>query len=110
MLKFIERMGSKEVLNKAGVEKIDILTADSDLSIERQTSNVETMLTRGVDIMFIIGVDTEGNTTAVEMCNAAGVPVFMVGTEATGGEWKFIGFNEIDVGKKQGEWCAANLP
>jgi ABC-type sugar transport system substrate-binding protein len=110
MLRFIERMESEELLQRVGVDKIEVLTADSDLNIERQTSNVETILTRGVDILFLIGVDTEGNTTAVEMCNAAGVPVFMVGTEATGGEWKFIGFNEVAVGKKQGEWCAANLP
>jgi ABC-type sugar transport system substrate-binding protein len=63
----------------------------------------------GVDIIFIIGVDTEGNTASVEQCNAAGVPVFMVGTEASGGEWKFVGFNEFELGKKQGDWCAANL-
>jgi ABC-type sugar transport system substrate-binding protein len=110
MLKFADRMQSPELLAKVGVDKIEVLTADSDLNIERQTSNVETMLTNGVDIIFIIGVDTEGNTVAVEQCNAAGVPVFMVGTEASGGEWKFIGFNETELGRKQGEWCAANLP
>jgi ABC-type sugar transport system substrate-binding protein len=110
MLRFVDRMNSDEILKKVGVEKIEVLTADSDLNIERQTTNVETMLTKGVDIMFIIGVDTEGNTVSVEQCNAAGVPVFMVGTEASGGEWKFIGFNELELGKKQGDWCAANLP
>jgi ABC-type sugar transport system substrate-binding protein len=110
MLKFLERMQSSELLQKIGVDKIEVLTADSDYNIERQTSNVETLLTNGVDIIFIIGVDTEGNTVAVEQCNAAGVPVFMTGTEASSGEWKFIGFNEIELGRKQGEWCAANLP
>jgi ABC-type sugar transport system substrate-binding protein len=110
MLNFLERIQSPDLLKKVGVDKIEVLTADSDLNIERQTSNVETMLTNGVDIMFIIGVNTEGNTVAVEQCNAAGVPVFMVATEASGGEWKFIGFSEIEMGKKQGEWCAANLP
>ncbi|MDR1247913.1 MAG: sugar ABC transporter substrate-binding protein, partial [Treponema sp.] len=110
MLKFVDRIKSDELLKKVGVEKIEVLTADSDLNIERQATNVETMLTNGVDIIFIIGVDTEGNTTSVEQCNAAGVPVFMVGTEASGGEWKFVGFNESELGKKQGDWCAENLP
>jgi ABC-type sugar transport system substrate-binding protein len=54
-------------------------------------------------------VNTEANTADVEKCNAEGVPVFMVGTEASGGTWKFIGFNESELGQKQGEWCAANL-
>ncbi|AEF83707.1 putative sugar ABC-transporter, sugar-binding protein [Treponema primitia ZAS-2] len=110
MLKFIDRMKSDELLKKVGVDKIEVLTADSDLNIERQATNVETMLTNGIDIIFIIGVDTEGNTASVEQCNAAGVPVFMVGTEASGGEWKFVGFNETELGRKQGDWCAANLP
>ena len=109
MLRFIERMESEELLKKVGVERIEVLTADSDSNIERQTTNVETLLTRGVDIIFIIGVDTEGNSIAVEQCNEAGVPVFMVGTEASRGKWKFVGFNEREVGRKQGEWCAANL-
>jgi ABC-type sugar transport system substrate-binding protein len=109
MLEFVKRMESEELLQRVGVEKIEVLTADSDSNVERQTTNVETMLTRGVDILFIIGVDTEGNSIAVELCNEAGVPVFMVGTEASRGDWKFVGFNEREVGLKQGEWCTANL-
>jgi ABC-type sugar transport system substrate-binding protein len=110
MLKFVERMNSPEVLKKIGVDKVEVLTVDSDLDVEKQATNVDTILARGVDLMFIIGVNTEANTVDVEKCNAAGVPVFMVGTEASGGTWKFIGFNESELGQKQGEWCAANLP
>lgn len=97
-------------LNKPSADKVEALTADSAKDIEKQTTNVETLLTKGVDMMFIIGVDTEGNTTAVEACNAEGIPVFMVGTEAAGGDWKFIGFNEVELGQKQGSWCVENLP
>lgn len=107
---FKKAVNSDEFKKKVGTDKVRAVTADSDLNVEKQTTNVENMLTRGVDVIFIIGVDTEGNTTAVEQCNAEGVPVFMVGTEASGGDWKFIGFNETELGKKQGEWCAKNLP
>jgi ABC-type sugar transport system substrate-binding protein len=109
MLEFVKRIESEELLQRVGVNTIEALTADSDSNIERQTTNVETMLTSGVDMLFIIGVDTEGNSIAVELCNEAGIPVFMVGTEASRGNWKFVGFNEQEVGLKQGEWCAANL-
>jgi ABC-type sugar transport system substrate-binding protein len=59
--------------------------------------------------MFIIGVDTEGNSTAVKACNEAGVPVFMVATEATEGDYKFVGFSENDFGAGQGQYVAKNL-
>jgi len=108
--KFVEYVQSDEFKAAVGADKVEALTADSALNIEKQTTNIETLLTKGVDMMFIIGVDTAGNTTGVEECNKAGVPVFMVGTEASGGDWKFVGFNETELGQKQGEWCAANLP
>lgn len=107
---FIKAVNSPEFAKAVGADKVEAVTADSAKDIEKQTTNVETLLTKGVDMMFIIGVDTEGNTTAVNACNQEGIPVFMVGTEASGGDWKFVGFNETELGEKQGEWCAANLP
>jgi inositol transport system substrate-binding protein len=59
-------------------------------------------------MIFLIGADTEGNTVAVEACNKAGIPVYMVATEATGGDWKFIGWVEEDYGRYQGRWVAKN--
>lgn len=107
---FVKAVNSPEFAKAVGADKVEAVTADSAKDIEKQTTNVETLLTKGVDMMFIIGVDTEGNTTAVNACNQEGIPVFMVGTEASGGDWKFVGFDENELGEKQGEWCAANLP
>ncbi|MGI6006677.1 MAG: sugar ABC transporter substrate-binding protein [Ruminococcus sp.] len=110
MQKFVDYVESDEFAEAVGADKVEALTADSAKDIEKQTTNVETLLSKGVDMMFIIGVDTEGNTTAVQACNNENVPVFMVGTEASGGDWKFIGFDEKELGQRQGEWCAKNLP
>lgn len=110
MQNFVKAVESDEFKAAVGADKVEALTADSAKDIEKQTTNVETLLNKGVDMMFIIGVDTNGNTTSVEACNQEGIPVFMVGTEASGGDWKFVGFNETELGKRQGEWCAANLP
>lgn len=109
-MNFKEYVESEEFAKAVGADKVEAMIADSALDIEKQTTNVENMLTKGVDMIFIIGVDTEGNTTAVEQCNAEGVPVFMVGTEASGGQWKFVGFNETELGERVGKWCVENLP
>lgn len=95
----------KESIGGSGVE---VVWMDSQLDINKQTNNIETMLSQGVDAMFIIGVDTAGNATAVEACNKAGVPVFMTATESEGGEWKFVGFQEYDCGYYQGQYIVDN--
>ncbi len=109
-LKLKDYVESEEFAKKIGADSVEVLIADSALDVEKQATNIETLLTKGVDIMFLNGVDTEGNTASVEACNAEGVPVFMVGTEATGGDWKFVGFDETEFGETQGQWCVDNLP
>lgn len=108
MVLFQEYVESDSFADQVG-HKVEAITADSAMDTEKQITNVENLLTKGVDMVFMIGVDTEANTAAVEACNAEGVPIFMVGTEASGGEWKFAGFDEVDFGKTQGTWCAENL-
>jgi ABC-type sugar transport system substrate-binding protein len=105
---FVERLKSEEFKKMVGRE-VEVILGDSALNAERQANNVETMLTRGIDLLILIGVDTEANTTVVEMCNKEGVPVWMFATEASGGDYKFIGFDEAELGRKQGEWCVENL-
>lgn len=99
---------SDEFKDSIGGKEVEVYTADSNNDIAKQADNVETLLNKGVDIMFIIGVDTAGNTSAVNSCNEAGVPVYMVGTEADGGDWKFIGFDEFDIGYEQGKYLTKN--
>ncbi len=86
--------------------KVEVEWVDSDNSIDKQTTNIELLLTKGIDAMFIIGVDTAGNAASVKACNEAGVPVFMVATESSEGDYKFVGFNEYDCGYAQGKYIA----
>ncbi|MCH1983499.1 sugar ABC transporter substrate-binding protein [Ruminococcus sp. OA3] len=96
---------SEEFADAVG-NKVEVEWVDSDNNIDKQTSNVELLLAKGIDAMFIIGVDTAGNAASVKACNAAGVPVFMVATESSAGEYKFVGFNEYDCGYAQGKYIA----
>lgn len=110
MLNFVADVESEEFARAVGADSVEVLTADSELNVEKQMTNVENMLTRGIDMLFLIGVDTEANSTAVEACNNEGIPVYQLGTDASSGEYKFIGWDEETLGKMQGEWCVENLP
>ncbi len=104
---FKEVVESEEFAEAVGHE-VSVEWTDSDGDITMQTSNVETLIAKGIDVLFLVGVDAAGNTTAVEACNKAGIPVFMVASTSEGGEWKMVGFNEFDCGKVQGEYVAEN--
>ena len=88
--------------------EVSVEWADSDGDITKQTTNVETLISKGIDVLFMPGVDTAGNASAVEACNRAGIPVFMIASESEGGDYKFVGFNEKDCGKVQGDYVAEN--
>ena len=107
---FREYVENDQFAASIGADHVEVLLGDSQSDVEKQTSVTETMLVKGVDMLFIIGVDTAGNTTAVTACNDEDVPVFLVGTESDGGDWRFIGFDETELGRYQGEWCVDNLP
>lgn len=104
---FKEVVESDEFAKAVG-QNVTVEWTDSDGDITKQTTNVETMISKGIDALFLIGVDTAGNSSAVQACNAAGIPVFMVATESEEGDWKFVGFNEYDCGKVQGEYVVEN--
>jgi len=105
--KFKEVVESDEFVQGVG-HAVSVEWVDSDGDITKQTTNVETLVSKGIDALFLIGVDTAGNSSAVQACNKADIPVFMVATESEEGDWKFVGFNEYDCGKVQGEYVVDN--
>lgn len=99
---------SDEFKEAVGADSIVVEWANSDGDIDKQTSNIETLLVKDIDVLFMIGVSTSGSSVAVKSCNDAGVPVFMVATESEEGEWKFVGFDEYQCGYQQGKYLAEN--
>lgn len=99
---------SEEFAQSVGAESVVVEWANSDGDIDKQTSNIETLLVKDIDVLFMIGVSTSGSSVAVKACNNADVPVFMVATESEEGQWKFVGFDEYQCGYQQGKYLAEN--
>jgi len=100
---------SAEVIRLAGKARgWDVIILNSEYVPEKEISNVEDLIARGVDGILIIAANTESAQTATQRANAAKVPiVFVAGGPAAGpgipdsfvtGNWRF-----------SGQWHGGNL-
>lgn len=97
-----------EFTDKVG-NKITVEWTSSDLDVAKQMSNAETLISKGVDCIFMVGCDNDSSASVVEAANKAGIDMFMVASEAVSGSYKFVGFNEYDCGMHQGQFVADNV-
>jgi inositol transport system substrate-binding protein len=97
-------------LVKKEAPHIDIKSADANLDIQRQLDQADVFISQKVDCLILIPVDFDGVTPAVLRANEAGIPVICIGNKASGGDYVFIGSQNIEAGKMQGELFAGLLP
>ena len=90
-------------------QNIEYLQVDGKADGATQQAGVENLLTQDVDIILMYGASMPSNTNCVKACNDAGVPMILVGSDATEGDYFYVGFQDKDLGIRQGEFIAANL-
>ncbi|MCK9312012.1 MAG: substrate-binding domain-containing protein, partial [Bacteroidales bacterium] len=61
--------------------KVTVEWTSSDLDVAKQMNNCETLLSKGVDAILMIGLDNDSSSSVVKACNDAGVDIFMVASE-----------------------------
>lgn len=55
--------------------QVELILVDSEDSVEKQLSDVDTMISQGVDGILLNCLSLEGSSTAVEACKNAGIPL-----------------------------------
>ncbi|QVQ52402.1 substrate-binding domain-containing protein [Spiractinospora alimapuensis] len=70
---------------------------------DRQQSQVEAMLTEGIEVMVLDAVDAAGAGTMVQQAKDQGVPVVAYDRLAEGGVDTYVSFDNVRVGEVQGE-------
>lgn len=90
--------------------KVDfqMLNALGDTNV--QLTNVDQLIASGIDVLILWPYDVNALTPAVEKANEKGIPVVCVNTKTTGGEFVYVGSDDVSAGRIQGEWLAENLP
>ena len=89
---------------------LDVIFTDANLDMQKQLDQIDNFIAQQVDAIIVVPVDYEGIVPGVEKANAAGIPVIALGIESASGDFCFVGSTNIDAGRMQGDFMAANLP
>ena len=99
---------AQEKAKELGVEVI-VLDAANDAA--KDVSNMEDLLSRGVDAILYNPVDSDAAPAVVELANKAGVPVITIDRSSNGGEVvSHIASDNVFGGKIAGEYIISLLP
>lgn len=63
---------------EANLYGYDLVVTDAQNDLNKQTSDIQDLITRGVDVLLINPVDSAGIVPAVRQANDAGIPVFAI--------------------------------
>lgn len=103
------RIAQTESMRNAAEENgVKLLITDAQSNTPKQVSDIQDMVSQGVDVLFIPPREEEGMEPALEAAREAGVPVFMVDREANATTCQdyitFMGSNFIQQGERAAEW------
>jgi ABC-type sugar transport system substrate-binding protein len=88
----------------------DFLMTDAQGQTSKQFSDIEDLIARQVDVIFLAPREYEGLTPVLEAARTAKIPVFLIDREAAGrpGEdfVSFLGSDFIVQGRRVGKWLA----
>lgn len=96
----------KEAADQIGAE---LIVTDAKHDVNKQTSDIEDMIQKGVKILLLNPTDSKGIETAVVEAKKAGVVVVCVDAQANGPIDSFVGSKNYDAGYLAGKQLAKDL-
>jgi ABC-type sugar transport system substrate-binding protein len=102
---------------EAAKHGIALISLDPRQSVATELDQVEDLITKKVDLMVMIPVDQKTSQAAAKRINKAGIPLVLVNTKftddftAAGGKFAtYVGSDDTDAGKLEGQYLADALP
>jgi ribose transport system substrate-binding protein len=88
--------------------KYQLLITDAQGQTSKQVSDVEDLIARGVDVLFLAPREEQGFESALAAAREKNIPVFLIDREVNGRAGEdfvtFIGSNFVEEGRRAGEW------
>lgn len=89
-------------------DRFELVTTDAQGQTSKQVSDVEDLIARKVDAIFLAPREFEGLAPALQAAKAAKIPVFLIDREAAGKAGEdyvaFLGSNFVEQGRRAAEW------
>lgn len=102
-----ETRSMEEEAKKRGIE---IIVTDAKGDTAKQVADVETLVARKVDAIFLAPREKTGLESALQAARDAKIPVFFIDREANGAAGQdfvaFLGSNFVDQGRRAADWLA----
>lgn len=107
---FVKRI-SNAMDKKAKELGVKLMMNDAGGDVNRQISDVETMIAQGVDALIVNPQDIEGSSPTVKMANEANIPIIIVNGDIADENYTgFVGSTDQESGEMLGKWFMENLP
>ncbi|HVF50607.1 MAG TPA: ABC transporter substrate-binding protein [Pyrinomonadaceae bacterium] len=91
-------------------DRFELVLTNAQGQTSKQVSDVEDLVARGVDAIFLAPQEFQGLEPALQAAKEAKIPVFLIDREAAGTAGEdyvaFLGSNFVEQGKRAGEWLA----
>ncbi len=105
-----EADGAQFACNKLGYE---ITILNSNYEPEKEISNAEDLISKGVDAIIMFTVNAESGQKVAKMCNDAGIPLFLLDGSVAEGEGKAVtimSYSFYDIGYLVGSFVSEEYP
>lgn len=98
------------IRQEAAKENVTIIEHDGQMDPNKQANGMEDFISKEVDGIILIPVDSNAVVNYVEQCNQAGIPVISVDNNVAGGEIvSFVASNNYMGGELVGQYLADRL-
>jgi ribose transport system substrate-binding protein len=90
---------------------VEVITVDSQNSVEREASSIENCIAREVDVIVASVIDPSTSRASAMAAMDAGIPFIIQGQEPIDVDWATgnVGYSEEDMGRLAGELVATCL-
>jgi inositol transport system substrate-binding protein len=107
---FLENVTDAAVNHAESLEGVEIIVTNANDDIDTQINDVESLITKQVDVIILNPLDKAGLGRSVDNVKAAGIPLVEVNTFTNNDKYDvYVGSDEVEAGKIQGNWIAENL-
>ncbi len=96
----IDEAGILDVLEGTGWEYV---SADAQADPQKQITDIEGLITGGADVLIVLAQDSFAVVPAIQMAQAAGIPVIAYDVPVDMTDILFVSFDNIAVGRLMGE-------